>query len=98
MQSFCVVLCIFSLSPYSYDSQASADGNIAATQDFVPLGAITLFASSSADYQEHINATVCRANATYHEFLNSAEGKGFTGQVSWLCVCAYARMCVYECV
>ncbi|XP_070205343.1 protein retinal degeneration B-like [Littorina saxatilis] len=69
-----------SLSPFSYDSQASADGNIAATQDFVPLGAIALFATSSADYQEYVNAAVCRANTAYHEFLNSAEGRGFTGQ------------------
>ena len=57
------------------------EGNIAATQDFVPLGAIALFVSSSAEYGYYLNATVTRANAVFHEFLNCAEGKGFNGQV-----------------
>ncbi|KAL8584719.1 hypothetical protein ACOMHN_035639 [Nucella lapillus] len=73
-----------SLSPYSYNSQASEDGNIAATQDFVPLGAIALFATSSAEYQEYVNAMVCRANAVYREFLHSSDGRGFSGQVCLL--------------
>ncbi|KAL8576133.1 hypothetical protein ACOMHN_001483 [Nucella lapillus] len=65
----------------SFSSQASEDGNLTATQDFVPVGAIALFATSSARYMEHVNATVCRANAVYHEFLASPQGRGFTGQV-----------------
>ncbi|PVD31481.1 hypothetical protein C0Q70_06893 [Pomacea canaliculata] len=70
-----------SLSPFSYDSRAVEDGNLAGMQDFVPLGAIALFASSSAEYQDHVNTTISRANSVYHEFLNSPEGRGFTGQV-----------------
>lgn len=77
-----------SLSPFSYDSRAVEDGNLAGMQDFVPLGAIALFASSSAEYQDHVNTTISRANSVYHEFLNSPEGRGFTGQVSELCVSA----------
>lgn len=70
-----------SLSPFSFDTHAGLDGNIAATQDFVPLGAIALFVSSSAEYQEFINATIMRTNAVYHDFLSSVEGRGFGGQV-----------------
>ncbi|KAK7476710.1 hypothetical protein BaRGS_00032047, partial [Batillaria attramentaria] len=73
-----------SLSPFSYDSHASEEGNLAGTQDFVPLGAIALFASSSADYQDYVNSTVSRANTVYADFINSPEGRGFSGQVCLL--------------
>ncbi|XP_076472985.1 protein retinal degeneration B-like [Babylonia areolata] len=48
---------------------------------FVPVGAIALFASTSAHHLDHVNLAVSRANAVYHEFLASPEGKGFAGQV-----------------
>jgi hypothetical protein len=49
--------------------------------EFVPLGAIALFASSNPDYHENVNRTVSKANIVYQEFLMSDEGKGFNGQV-----------------
>ena len=55
-------------------------------QEFVPLGAVSLFATSNPDYQEQINKMVAKANLVHHEFTLSEEGKGFTGQVNDLLV------------
>lgn len=76
---------ISSLSPYGLDAQTpkSQDASLW-TQDFVPLGAIALFASSNPEYQESVNKMVAKANLVYQDFLTSGEGKGFTGQVCLL--------------
>ncbi|XP_041348927.1 protein retinal degeneration B-like [Gigantopelta aegis] len=76
-----------SLSPYSFDTH-SAETCLARTQSFVPLGAIALFASSSADYQEHVNELVAQSNKVFQDFLSSEEGRGFTGQVCIVADCA----------
>lgn len=60
----------------------STDMNLIRNQNFIPLGAISLFATSSAEYQDHINAMVVSANQVYHDFLKSESGTGFTGQVN----------------
>ncbi|XP_071093822.1 protein retinal degeneration B-like [Haliotis cracherodii] len=73
-----------SLSPYHFESQAamnSGENTLSWSQDFVPLGAIALFASSSTEYQDHVNTTVVRANQVFQEFLSSDEGRGFAGQI-----------------
>nr|XP_022338913.1 protein retinal degeneration B-like isoform X2 [Crassostrea virginica] len=74
-----------SLSPYGLDAQTpkSQDASLW-TQDFVPLGAIALFASSNPDYHESVNKMVAKANLVYQDFLISGEGKGFNGQVCLL--------------
>ena len=73
---------IFSLSPFSCESQTlnGVDGPMW-SPEFIPLGAIALFASSNPDYHENVNRTVSKANIVYQEFLMSDEGKGFNGQV-----------------
>ncbi|KAJ8312604.1 hypothetical protein KUTeg_009977 [Tegillarca granosa] len=73
-----------SLSPTLYEAQTPKPGENGGpvwTQEFVPLGAISLFSSSSPDYQEQVNKMVAKANLIYHDFLLSDEGKGFTGNV-----------------
>lgn len=74
--------CFFSIAPFSFESQTpnSVDGPLW-TQEFVPLGAIALFASSNQEYHECVNKFVSKANLVYQEFLISDEGKGFNGQV-----------------
>jgi len=78
------IFVIDSLSPYGYDAQSPTDAESGPiwTQEFVPLGAISLFVTSCPDYQEYVNKMVAKANLVYHDFLLSEEGKGFTGQVS----------------
>ncbi|XP_076344495.1 protein retinal degeneration B-like isoform X3 [Tachypleus tridentatus] len=70
-----------SLSPYSFQSSPSAIDGISRTYDAVPLGCMPLFALSSPEYQEYVSRAVAAANQTYHEFLKSDEGHGFSGQV-----------------
>lgn len=88
-----------SLNPSSFESHTptSVDGPHW-TQEFVPLGAIALFASSNPDYHECVNKMVSKANLVYQEFLMSDEGKGFTGQVCFLAdstasLLAYDALC-----
>ena len=88
-----------SLSPFSCESQTpnGVDGPMW-SPEFVPLGAIALFASSNPDYHENVNRTVSKANIVYQEFLMSDEGKGFNGQVCFLAdssasVLAYDALC-----
>lgn len=74
-----------SLSPYGLDPQTPKSQEASLwTQDFVPLGAIALFASSNPEYHEGVNKMVAKANLVYQDFLTSGEGKGFTGQVCLL--------------
>lgn len=75
-------LFVYSLSPYGLDPQTPKSQEASLwTQDFVPLGAIALFASSNPEYHEGVNKMVAKANLVYQDFLTSGEGKGFTGQV-----------------
>ncbi|CAL1546251.1 unnamed protein product [Lymnaea stagnalis] len=89
----CPALCketlglLSSLSPYNIDRVSatnSLDTNLARNQNFVPLGAIPVLATASADYQEHVNIMVTSANKVYHDFLKSEDGVGFTGQICLL--------------
>ncbi|XP_069134986.1 protein retinal degeneration B-like isoform X2 [Argopecten irradians] len=75
-----------SVSPYSFESLApnTGESGVIWTQEFVPLGAISLFVTSNPDYHEYVNKMVAKANLVYHEFMLSDEGKGFTGQVCLL--------------
>lgn len=68
-----------SLSPYSFDASPSTD---LPNMTDVPIGAIPLLTTSTPDFQDMVNRAVTSANAVYHEFLKSDEGKGFNGQVA----------------
>ncbi|XP_076306047.1 protein retinal degeneration B-like isoform X2 [Tachypleus tridentatus] len=87
-----------SLSPYSFQSSPSAIDGISHTYDAIPLGSLPLFATSSPDYQENVSRAIATANQTYHEFLKSEEGSGFSGQVFIIgdsigAVLAYDALC-----
>ena len=48
---------------------------------WVPVGALPVIADGTPEYQEATNATNAAVQATYKEFLSSAEGMGFSGHV-----------------
>ncbi|XP_059163186.1 protein retinal degeneration B-like isoform X4 [Physella acuta] len=74
-----------SLSPFNAErAGGSLDSSLARNQNFIPLGAIPLLATSSSEYQEHVNTMVTSANQVYHDFLRSDDGLGFSGQVCLL--------------
>ena len=66
-----------SLSPYSYD-----EGCLSNSQDHIPLAALPLLATSAPQYQEAVATVITRANQVYSDFIKSAEGASFSGQVS----------------
>ncbi|XP_041457036.1 protein retinal degeneration B-like [Lytechinus variegatus] len=73
---------ITSLGPCGVDATSSAfDNKLQTNTDFVPIGALSIMATSNPDYLESVTATVGRMNAAYHEFVKSQEGHGFQGQV-----------------
>ncbi|XP_023930713.1 protein retinal degeneration B isoform X1 [Lingula anatina] len=90
----CPLLCaetlqiLESLSPFGYDSQRSNDDTSPYLTDNLPLGAISLFATSNADYQDQVIQVIARANQVYNDFLRSEEGKGFNGQVCMIGDCS----------
>ena len=74
---------ICSLSPFGFDTPTSKNPDAPLwTQEFVPLGAISLFSTSNPEYHEYVNKMVAKSNLVFQEFLLSDEGKGFTGQAS----------------
>ncbi|XP_062410095.1 membrane-associated phosphatidylinositol transfer protein 2 [Sardina pilchardus] len=64
------------LSPYSYD-----EGCLSNSQDHIPLAALPLLATSAPQYQEAVATVITRANQVYSDFIRSAEGASFSGQV-----------------
>ncbi|KAF5282248.1 hypothetical protein FQR65_LT14380 [Abscondita terminalis] len=87
-----------SLSPYSFDVSPSSTVIPPVTHDSIPIGAIPLLASSTADYQDGVTRCVNGANAVYQEFLKSEEGQGFAGQVCLIAdsvgsILAYDALC-----
>lgn len=69
-----------SLSPYSFDVPPSTT-DLPNMAD-IPIGAIPLLATCTADYQDSVNRSVNMANQVYQEFLRSEDGKGFSGHVA----------------
>ncbi|XP_041038138.1 membrane-associated phosphatidylinositol transfer protein 1-like [Carcharodon carcharias] len=67
---------ISNLSPYGYD-----DDGLSSSQDQIPLAALPLLATSSVQYREAVTGIIARSNQVYAEFLKSAEGTNFKGQV-----------------
>ncbi|KAG5874802.1 hypothetical protein JTB14_012438 [Gonioctena quinquepunctata] len=87
-----------SLSPYSFDVSPSCTDVPQITHDSIPIGAIPILASSTADYVEAVSRTITAANAAYQEFLKSEEGQGFAGQICFVAdsigsILAYDSLC-----
>lgn len=78
--AFCIFpddsMFFFSLNPYSYDESC-----LSSSEDHIPLAALPLLAVSSPQYQDAVAMVITRANQVYNEFLKSADGVGFNGQV-----------------
>ncbi|KAM9735785.1 LOW QUALITY PROTEIN: membrane-associated phosphatidylinositol transfer protein 2-like [Menidia menidia] len=67
---------VSNLSPYSYD-----EGCLSSSQDHIPLAALPLLATSAPQYQDAVATVILRANQVYGDFVRSAEGASFSGQV-----------------
>uniref|UniRef100_A0A8C7Z8K9 Phosphatidylinositol transfer protein membrane associated 2 n=1 Tax=Oryzias sinensis TaxID=183150 RepID=A0A8C7Z8K9_9TELE len=67
---------VSNLSPYSYD-----EGCLSSSQDHIPLAALPLLATSAPQYQDAVATVILRANQVYSDFVKSAEGTSFNGQV-----------------
>ncbi|XP_041825629.1 membrane-associated phosphatidylinositol transfer protein 2-like [Melanotaenia boesemani] len=67
---------VSNLSPYSYD-----EGCLSSSQDHIPLAALPLLATSAPQYQDAVATVILRANQVYSDFIKSAEGASFNGQV-----------------
>uniref|UniRef100_A0A8C4S769 PITPNM family member 3 n=2 Tax=Erpetoichthys calabaricus TaxID=27687 RepID=A0A8C4S769_ERPCA len=67
---------VSNLNPYSYDESCLSN-----SIDHIPLAALPLLAISSPQYQDAIATVISRSNQTYHDFLKSEDGAGFSGQV-----------------
>ncbi|XP_068512231.1 membrane-associated phosphatidylinositol transfer protein 3 isoform X4 [Anas acuta] len=67
---------VSNLNPYSYDESC-----LSSSEDHIPLAALPLLAVSSPQYQDAVAMVITRANQVYNEFLKSADGVGFNGQV-----------------
>lgn len=73
-----------SLNPFSFDSQSPGTESTVVTNENFPLGAISLFATSSPEYCDAVAQLIARANSVYNEFLRSEDGLGFNGQVGFV--------------
>lgn len=65
-----------SLNPYSYDESC-----VCSSVDHLPLAALPVLAIAAPQYQDAVATVIAQANGVYHDFLQSPEGLGFTGQV-----------------
>lgn len=65
-----------SLNPYSYDENC-----VCSSVDHLPLAALPILAIAAPQYQDAVAVVIAQANRVYHDFLQSPEGLGFTGQV-----------------
>lgn len=60
-----MIFSFFSLSPYSFDVSPSCTDVPQVTHDSIPIGAMPILASSTADYSESVSRTINAANAAY---------------------------------
>ncbi|XP_026853585.2 membrane-associated phosphatidylinositol transfer protein 3 isoform X2 [Electrophorus electricus] len=79
---------VSNLNPYSYDESC-----MSSSVDHLPLAALPLLAIASPHYQDAVVTVIARANQVYHNFLQSPEGQGFTGQVCLLGDCVGGVLC-----
>ncbi|XP_030041857.1 membrane-associated phosphatidylinositol transfer protein 3 [Microcaecilia unicolor] len=67
---------VSNLNPYSYDESC-----LSSSEDHIPLAALPLLAISSPQYQDAVAMVISRSNQVYNDFIKSADGTGFNGQV-----------------
>lgn len=71
------------LDPANFDhvtAFANKDKQLPVHEHF-PIEAVPLFVTSSRRYEEQLTRTVEKLNRVYRDFLSSADGRGFVGQV-----------------
>lgn len=76
-----LILSSCSLNPYSYD-----ENWVSSSVDHLPLAALPILSIAAPHYQNAVAAVIAQANQVYRNFLLSAEGVGFTGQVNILVI------------
>ncbi|XP_013878331.1 membrane-associated phosphatidylinositol transfer protein 3 isoform X2 [Austrofundulus limnaeus] len=79
---------VSNLNPYSYDESC-----VSSSVDHLPLAALPLLAIVSPRYQDAVATVINRANQIYHNFLQSEDGQGFTGQVCLMGDCVGGVLC-----
>ncbi|XP_037533514.1 membrane-associated phosphatidylinositol transfer protein 3 [Nematolebias whitei] len=79
---------VSNLNPYSYDESC-----VSSSVDHLPLAALPLLAIVSPRYQDAVATVINRANQVYHNFLQSEDGQGFTGQVCLMGDCVGGVLC-----
>ncbi|XP_066502066.1 PITP-less RdgB-like protein [Hoplias malabaricus] len=76
------------LNPYSYDESC-----VSSSVDHLPLAALPILAIAAPRYQDAVASVITQANQVYHNFLQSPEGLGFTGQVCLVADCVGGVLC-----
>uniref|UniRef100_A0AAY4DSE2 Membrane-associated phosphatidylinositol transfer protein 3 n=1 Tax=Denticeps clupeoides TaxID=299321 RepID=A0AAY4DSE2_9TELE len=79
---------VSNLNPYSYDESC-----VSSSVDHLPLAALPLLAIAAPHYQDAVATVIARANQSYHSFLQSEDGQGFTGQVCLMGDCVGGVLC-----
>ncbi|XP_072518233.1 PITP-less RdgB-like protein [Salminus brasiliensis] len=76
------------LNPYSYDESC-----VSSSVDHLPLAALPILAIAAPRYQDAVASVIAQANQVYHNFLQSPEGLGFSGQVCLVADCVGGVLC-----
>ncbi|KAL7844563.1 hypothetical protein SRHO_G00231020 [Serrasalmus rhombeus] len=76
------------LNPYSYDESC-----VSSSVDHLPLAALPILAIAAPRYQDAVASVITQANQVYHNFLQSPEGLGFSGQVCLVADCVGGVLC-----
>ncbi|XP_058613920.1 PITP-less RdgB-like protein isoform X1 [Onychostoma macrolepis] len=79
---------VSNLNPYSYDETC-----VSSSVDHLPLASLPILAIATPRYQNAVAAVIAQANQVYQNFLQSAEGVGFTGQVCLVADCVGGVLC-----
>ncbi|KAI2651153.1 Membrane-associated phosphatidylinositol transfer protein 3 [Labeo rohita] len=79
---------VSNLNPYSYD-----ENWVSSSVDHLPLAALPILSIAAPHYQNAVAAVIAQANQVYRNFLLSAEGVGFTGQVCLVADCVGGVLC-----
>lgn len=73
-----VLNALSNLHPFSYESPIGENNHVAETQ----IGVVPLLVASNPRFNGVVDQAIQLANQTYTDFLNSEEGRGFSGQVT----------------
>ncbi|XP_048839534.1 membrane-associated phosphatidylinositol transfer protein 3-like [Brienomyrus brachyistius] len=79
---------ISNLNPYSCEESC-----VSSSVDHLPLAALPLLAVAAPSYRDAVATLIARANRVYRSFLQSEDGRGFTGQVCLMGDCIGGVLC-----